>query len=857
MPGMPWGLAVYDLKGRPVARLALGSPVQAMVVTQQQVWLGTPAGLFRAGTGGASPTHATPVPRWSVAHHPVGNVTALALDGEDLWIGFPGEIKTLNRQTLELRSVSLEDSKVPQVGVFTRILPDGEYVWTDGGCGLLRYDRASGTWSAPLNPGLPRYPPHLIGFIDGQPWVDVYLDDELRNRPARVDRKTLSLTPVVLGGNPSPNARLINEGFVYLGKDNGRPVFRSSGGWFLVNAASTQIRRLPEGYMSGIQRLTDPVPDGLPLPEWDMDLAAAAWPDGLRAGYSASPWSDGWPGRAVWAVVFDDARQQAWLCTGAGLALLRRGQRGLEHFGFTEGVNCGPMLDGLELGGKIYFATGWDDARGGLTVYDPQTSAFSTFFRYDGMDSEKVIGLAARDGQLELRFGIEYLRYAPDVMGDRRYRACPPGRFDPATRRFTSAGQPQFLAQPEAQARERSERQDLGPMPFLGGRVTRRYEHDGRTWLCGELGLVVLPRQESARPVFGSLEVKTLPSLNQSLREEAARVKIRNPIPLETLRTLVASSNRYVRANALAAAMIPVLKGQDEYASVIATCVQDPYLNVRATAVWLLDQLPGNAEVSLAPLRKALDDADPYIRTVAAIALAKRGQRPPLACFEEVLTGRNRFGGYPYGADSTIGVEADRLRAYEALAPGADRETFEFLLRHPLEPSTYPAYAQVLASLGSALRKHPDAAEPLLHAYDSDPQRAWDGQVQFAQAVFKSAGRDLLPVHRRALASQDRVVRWNAARACGNVADPSSIPPLLDALNLESGLARASIVWALGELRPARPSPSSSNFTPTPATPNTTAVPGLAFSPSNPWQPTVPNTRHCATSRPSPLIGAN
>jgi hypothetical protein len=52
-----------------------------------------------------------------------------------------------------------------------------------------------------------------------------------------------------------------------------------------------------------------------------------------------------------------------------------------------------------------------------------------------------------------------------------------------------------------------------------------------------------------------------------------------------------------------------------------------------------------------------------------------------------------------------------------------------------------------------------------------------------------------------ALASKDRVVRSNAARACGAIGEPSSIPRLIQSLDLESGLARASIVWALGELK--------------------------------------------------------
>ena len=120
-------------------------------------------------------------------------------------------------------------------------------------------------------------------------------------------------------------------------------------------------------------------------------------------------------------------------------------------------------------------------------------------------------------------------------------------------------------------------------------------------------------------------------------------------------------------------------------------------------------------------------------------------------------------------------------------------------MNYPLEPTGYDEYPKVLAVLGVALRKHPDAADVLLQAYDAE--RTFSGQVQFAQFVFKNAGKELLPVLHRALASKDRVVRSNAARACGAIGDPSSIPLLLDALDMESGLARASLVWALGELK--------------------------------------------------------
>jgi HEAT repeat protein len=803
--GMSWGLTVYDLKGGPLARLALGCAVQTMVVTQQDLWIGTAAGLFRVRGSQPLSTGRTPNWSWSVARHPVGNVTALALDGETLWIGLNGEIKTLNQRTLELRSFSPEDLKLQYVGNFSRIVPDGDFVWTDGGCGLLRYDRASDTWSAPRNPG-PRDPPHLMGILDGQVWVDVYLDNELRHRPARVDRQTLMLTPATLGGNLPVSQRLINESFAYAGKDNGRLVFRGGWGWFMFDEAANQIRSLPEDYSNGKQRISDPVADGLPRTGWDVAQATAGWPDGLRAGYRASVWPDAWPEGAVWAVVFDNARQKEWLCTGAGLAVRQRGQRVFEQYGFAEGLNYGPMMDGVELGGRLYFATGWEDARGGLSVYDPQTAVFTTFFRSDGMDSDKVIGLSAKDGQLELRYGVEFLR--GNGPGDRNYRACPVALFDPVTRRFRSTGQPELLTQSEANARTeddanlRKPQPNVPAMPYLGGGVFKRYEHEGKTWFCGERGLVVLPGPDAGL-VFTPLSVKVIPNLDQLLREEAARANIPRPISVEMLQTMATSTNRYVRADALAAAMDPVLQGQTGFLPILVACVHDPYVNARSTAVWLLTRLPG--QVSSDALRQALADPDDGIRIVAALALAKRNQRPPLAHFQETLSGRE-FGNYPFGASSSVGIQADKLHAYEALASGADREAFELFMKYPLEPSGYSEYPQVLAALGAALVAHPDAVEPLLHAHDTPP-RSWQGQVQFAQAVFKNAGKGLLPVLHPALSSPDRVVRSNAARGCGGIADPSSIAPLLSALDLESGLARASIVWALGELKAAQAIP--------------------------------------------------
>lgn len=820
--GMPWGVAVYDLSGTPVTRLALGASVQHLIATQHVVWAGTPAGLYRiqAGqpssqsqpvpkedktsdstrppiAGGPNGTRGNSLPLFTVSHHAVGHVTGLGLDGDQLWIGLLQGLQVLNTRALELRPFLKEELKLDHPGWFSRFLPDGEFLWADSDRGLLRYERATDSWTVVPNPG-PRETPRLIGLIDGQLWVNVYLDDQLRHRPAQLDRRSLQFNVVQVGGNLSRDQRMVNERFTFRGKDQGRLVFKADWRWFMLDAARHQMRLMPEDFARGTKRISDPVPDGLPLPNGQLAQTdrsgliltntggaqapkriSAAWPDALRSDL-------------VSAILFEDLPQpRAWLCTGAGLGLSRPGESALENLGADEGVCFGPVLDGVALGGKLYFACGWDDSRGGLIAFDPKTSVFTSFFRSDGLDTDKVVALTAKDGQLEIGYGVEYLRFRN--YGEPNYRQFRPARFDPATRRFKSSGDPDMLSQNEAELRSRPT--DLGEMPVLGGRVRQRYERDGKTWLCGERGVIVAARLAMPSAQVASLPIKTLPGQSQKLREQAAGVKIPKPLSPEQLSEFLAHTNCYVRANALVAAVEPVLNGRTEYVPAIAGCVKDPYLNARCTAVWMLSRLRGDATV--APLRQALDDSDAYIRAVAALALAGRGARPALRHFEEIIEHGDRFGNFPYGTDSSVGVEASAVRAYAALASQADRDVFALLVQRP--PSIhYSEIEQALPQFGESLRRHPDAAETLLSAQDEErlgPRR------EFVQAVFKHAGKELLPVLHRALASQDRVLRSNAARACGAITDASSIPHLIAALDMESGLARAAIVWALGELK--------------------------------------------------------
>jgi HEAT repeat protein len=195
-------------------------------------------------------------------------------------------------------------------------------------------------------------------------------------------------------------------------------------------------------------------------------------------------------------------------------------------------------------------------------------------------------------------------------------------------------------------------------------------------------------------------------------------------------------------------------------------------------------------------LRLALGDTDPYIRVVAALSLAGLGEVPSLDYFEEIIERNDEYGNFPFGADSSLGLEVDALKVYATLAPHANREIFAFLVKRA--PPNHDDIKKLYPTLGASLRRHPEAADVLLAVQDSE---SWAPLRNFVQGIFQQAGVSMLPALHQALASPDRVVRSNAARACGAIGDPSSIAPLIQALDMESGLSRASIVWALGQLK--------------------------------------------------------
>ena len=863
--GMPWGVAVFTHTGEPVTRVALGDAALDLATQGKYLWVASPVGLNRITVASWETAYLAldqDIPRRDrepskKAFH--NGVCSLAHDGRFLWIGTRRNIQRLDTKAETLRIYSQEELGVRSHADWCRFIFDSNYVWASGNAGCRRYDRTSDKWTLVQYDGKEV---ELVALADGLLWGHVWLNKELRDRPCLIDRKTLEVTPILIEGNLTRQQRCINGPFVYFGVWNGKPVLGPKWPQFFYDSETGKLWLLPErqngqqdtnqselplGLRSGTiwkkpsgtstcyndlthdHRLSAELSlrtgnwrmvrlrDGTIVlaartarcpryqyPREDWPEAYETWdeegglyliyPNGKTRRISMFSTPDVLPGDTVFSVLHSDDHHQ-WVCTNRGLAVLSADGGVRRHFTRRDGLCANRVVSAASLGGLFYFATGWGDHGGGLAVYDPKTSVFTSMVQSDGLATDKIAVVEEDAGKLKITYDVEYGRGA-----NYDYRQFPPGVFNPKTGKVVSGGKARTMTQTEAYQIMRSRIGGYNKrrsMPFLGGSVISESRHNGHKYLCGTRGLVIIREEKATVDLhIDDLQVQVAMDPSIRLKEEARRARLLIESPTD-LREYVDSANPFIRARALSSRMDAIRRGSREYTSILAKCVAAQTYRVQATSVYLLAISKDPAAIG--PLKVALKDPDPYVRAVAAIGLARHGEVPSLAYFEDILKHEPSFGNFPFGVDSSVGVQVGKELIYSVLAPYANPEVFAFLLKYPLAVDDYEPRQKILETLGASLCRYTEAADMLLAAYDKEPH-SW-GQVRFAEAVFRYAGKGMLPILHTALASEERVVRSNAARACGAIGDPSSIPYLVEALDLESGLSRASIVWALGELK--------------------------------------------------------
>ena len=502
---------------------------------------------------------------------------------------------------------------------------------------------------------------------------------------------------------------------------------------------------------------------------------------------SAEPRSSSIRGDTVRAIVF--GTEHSWLCTSLGIAQFDL-ERGVERvFTRADGLCSNRVTGAAEASGKTYFSTSWGDSGGGLAVLDSTTSVFTTLMEEDGLPTGKVDRVRHAGRQLSLVFGTEYLRH--NSSGNLRYRRFPPLAFDPEAHRFGPKVEPKLLTQKEARPREKAR---WSTVPFLAGALTQRVEHKGKVYLCGTRGLVISDREVS-HPTFPEIGARLHITLTARHLADAETRKVMIQTPAE-LAIALRDENPFYRANAIASTSRIQQAAPAGFLPLMASQLNEKNTRLRATAFYFVTRNADDERV-VPLLRDRLQDSDLQISALATLDLVRRGHVPEIKRLQEVIDANS--GNYPFGARSSIGAVTGAKNLHRAIAPHATPEVFEWLLNAPPRLGEYDYRETVFPQLGASLRRHPKAIDILLKVRDatSYDQR----QRDFARDVFRMAGPDVLPQLHAALKSDDRVVRSNAARACGAIKDASSIEPLVQAVDLESGLSRASIVWALGELK--------------------------------------------------------
>ncbi len=580
--GQPWGVAVYDFNGKLLSRIAIGDATLCMAANEDTLWVGTPIGLRRINLDDWKVSYMrcdqeiaeVERERDSYNRDYYNGVVGLALQGDILWIGSRQNIRTLNTETLELRIFSRVELGVKNAQDWNWFLfEDDGKVWANSSGGSRRYDPEADVWEAPIHES-PRDPTRLIGKFYGKLWADVYIDERLRHRPAIVDPETLRAEPVRISPKAPDDKRNYLSEFQIYGRFEGKLVFGPKYPAFVLNPESGMLDPLPKNWDRDKQLEETLLPPehrgGWLRYRHDGTIAAEykTWlplPDGrlvLGARLSRSPRyiypGEDWPfADMVWELKensgglhwFDKERNSErvsrrglagdtvfdarpwksgiWLSTNAGVTLTDSNGRLVRNFTRDQGIPFHRSSGMAEADGKFYFACRHDDHDGALVVFDPKRSRFTTLNTTDGLLSNAVEAVSEKGDALEVRYGVEYRRYAGG-----KYHLFPPSSYDPVTGSFSKRVDPKVLDQ--SAARAVSEKRDRNPLPVLGGSIVAKRQFGDETWLLGTRGVVIYDTKNGPPALeMPELEATIGAGSRQELIAEAREIRRAGNLSLE------------------------------------------------------------------------------------------------------------------------------------------------------------------------------------------------------------------------------------------------------------------------------------------------------------------------------------
>src|SRR5262249_13119983 len=234
-------------------------------------------------------------------------------------------------------------------------------------------------------------------------------------------------------------------------------------------------------------------------------------------------------------IVFDDDAKKAYVCTDGGVSVLSLPEGNVVgRITVSDGLPSNRVTDVVRVGDKLCFGCGPFRVEGGVAILDLKTGQIHRFNKRDGLPSYHIKELHAEGDKVHVLFDT----FLPSASwdhhhGDRTgavavgneitFKSC---ILDLKTHKIVAGNE---ILKPQG---EKSMR-----LPLLGGTVTVDVVHQGKRYLGGSRGLLILEDPKMTFAERPTVAVKRILTRTQRWLAEARErsVSVRSPEDLAKL----------------------------------------------------------------------------------------------------------------------------------------------------------------------------------------------------------------------------------------------------------------------------------------------------------------------------------
>ena len=218
-------------------------------------------------------------------------------------------------------------------------------------------------------------------------------------------------------------------------------------------------------------------------------------------------------------IVFDDDARRAYVCTNGGVTILSLPEGNIiERITVVDGLPSNHVTTAVHMEQTLYVAC----VGGDLAVIDMKTKLAQRFSELDGLHSFQIRQLRAEGGKVHILYdpfllhpGSEWKLKGSIMVG--QHITFKSSIFDPRTNKISAGNE---ILQPEALPGK----EEAKELPFLGGSITVDVIHQGKRYLGGAHGLLILEDPKTKWDAVGpTVAVKEVLTRTRRWQAEARR----------------------------------------------------------------------------------------------------------------------------------------------------------------------------------------------------------------------------------------------------------------------------------------------------------------------------------------------